>query len=454
MVLCVFFRSFVSQLETKKMNTRNIEVLSMDKKPIQIVFIVCLLAVLMPMRGLAQVDIDVQPDPKKNTIVQKAKKLAEKTMVHRVDTNYVKTPELPWQISVKSRVAQTDLQMHSTVDGAAVYNSILGESMFQLAGPLQIRPRIMTPVSTSLGVKVGYRGLSASYTFPLGGDNGQSLSFRSIGSFYSMHLRWHKFEDKQPEVPTSFSLLICDPLTGEALGDPIPFDIPGKWHLASPIKIKTLVFDGFYIFNHKKFSYSAAYNQKTIQLRSAGSFIAGIMAYYADLRMDDNRNAEIITYMGGIGRIRQWQGSIGAGYAYNFVPAKGWLIGATAMPMVTLVNRMKMTHYSSNYIEIASDEFSKANEIDDEFIEEYAYDNGIDQRADDYVIHKEGTYSRNNRVALNFTTRLSVTYNWSRYFINVNGQFNNFQYSHKSANNSMHGHLNDWYINAAVGVRL
>jgi hypothetical protein len=69
---------------------------------------------------------------------------------------------------------------------------------------------------------------------------------------------------------------------------------------------------------------------------------------------------------------------------------------------------------------------------------------------DELKIEGTGAHSRNNRLALNFTTRLSVTYNWSRYFINANGQFNNFNYKHRA----MHGHLNDWYINASVGVRL
>jgi hypothetical protein len=69
---------------------------------------------------------------------------------------------------------------------------------------------------------------------------------------------------------------------------------------------------------------------------------------------------------------------------------------------------------------------------------------------DEYTIEGTGTRSRNNRLALNFTARLSLTYNWDRYFINANGQFNNFNYKH----DAMHGHLNDWFINASVGVRL
>ena len=45
---------------------------------------------------------------------------------------------------------------------------------------------------------------------------------------------------------------------------------------------------------------------------------------------------------------------------------------------------------------------------------------------------------------------MSVTYNLGRYFINAYGQFNNIRYHH----NSTHGYLNDWFINASIGIRL
>ena len=215
--------------------------------------------------------------------------------------------------------------------------------------------------------------------------------------------------------------------------------------------IKTLIFDGFYIFNYKKFSYAAAYNQKTIQARSAGSPIAGGMGYYADFKYNDPRNAELIYWMDGIGRLRQYQLAVGAGYAYNFVPAKGWLISAMAMPMLTVVNRTRINTYNSNFKDLAKDTFLKYLVV--EALKEGGVE-GLDDVdfdfSDDCEIQSTGVHSRNNRLALNFTTRLSVTYNWSRYFINANGQFNNFNYKHRA----MHGHLNDWYINASVGVRL
>ena len=401
--------------------------------------------------GAAQTESD------NSNLLTKAKAFLNRSVVHGVDTNYVKTPSQPWQISVKSRVAQTDLQMHSTIDGTDLFD---GESMMPFimgVGDMAIDPRIMTRVSTSVGVKVGYKGLSVSYSFPVGGDKSQNLTLRGVGNWYSVNLRWHKF--KSNTISTHYSgmvrsrgLIGYDEEANKYMfsdwGETYEWDETETEEVSPPISIKTLIFDGFYIFNHKKFSYAAAYNQKTIQARSVGSPIAGLMAYYADFDYSDKRNAELIYWMDGIGRLRQYQLAVGGGYAYNFVPAKGWLISALAMPMVTLLNQTCINTYESNLEEVMN------KHLVEYAIGELFVDGGmkVDKLdfSDEYEIHSTGEYSRNNRVALNFTARLSITYNWSRYFVNANGQFNNFNYKH----NAMHGHLNDWYVNASVGVRL
>ena len=398
-----------------------------------------------------------QTENNKSNLFTKAKAFFNRSVVHGVDTNYVKTPSQPWQISVKSRMAQTDLQMHSTIDGTDLFD---GESMMPFimgVGDMAIDPRIMTRVSTSVGVKVGYKGLSVSYSFPVGGDKSQNLTLRGVGNWYSVNLRWHKF--KSNTMSTHYSgkvrsrgLIGYDEEANKYMfsdwGETYEWDETETEEVSPPISIKTLIFDGFYIFNHKKFSYAAAYNQKTIQARSVGSPIAGLMAYYADFDYSDKRNAELIYWMDGIGRLRQYQLAVGGGYAYNFVPAKGWLISALAMPMVTLLNQTCINTYESNLEEVMN------KHLVEYAIGELFVDGGmkVDKLdfSDEYEIHSTGEYSRNNRVALNFTARLSITYNWSRYFVNANGQFNNFNYKH----NAMHGHLNDWYINASVGVRL
>ena len=412
--------------------------------------ITCLCALLVASIGRAQVEAET------NNLFQRAKSFADRTMVHGVDTNYVKTPKHPWQVSLKSRVSQTDLQMHSVVDGAELFDGDGLMPFIRGLGDMATDPRFMTRVSTSLGVKVGYKGLSASYSFPIGGDKSQNISLKSTGSWYAVNLRWHKFKTKTARTHYAGAVQPRDVDYDEATqdftffdsGDPYAWDETEKEELASPISIKTLIFDGFYIFNRKTFSYAAAYNQKTIQARSAGSPIVGLMGYYADFDYDDRLNADLIYEMDGIGRLRQYQLALGAGYAYNFVPAKGWLISAMAMPMVTVVNRTRINTYDSNFKELAHAHLLE-QVLNEAIKEETGEEMPLTDYSSEYQIQSTGVHSRNNRIALNFTTRLSVTYNWNRYFVNANGQFNNFNYKHKA----MNGHLNDWYINASIGVR-
>ncbi len=413
-------------------------------------------AMLVSSIGMAQVDVE------SNNLFSKVDKLIDgnKKLASKVDTNYIKTPCQPWQVSVTSRVSQTDLQMHSIVDGGELFDGEGSMPFIRGVGDMATDPRIMTKVSTSLGVKVGYKGLSASYSFPIGGDKSQNITLKSAGRWYAVNLRWHKFKTKT--VKTHYAGAVqgrevedynekTETFKFSDWGESYGWDETEKEQLPSNMTIKTLIFDGFYIFNHKKFSYAAAYNQKTIQARSAGSPIAGVMGYYADFKYNDPRNAELIYWMDGIGRLRQYQLAVGAGYAYNFVPAKGWLISAMAMPMLTMVNRTRINTYNSNFKDLAKDNllaYIIVEAMKEEGVE------GLDDVnfdfSDDCEIQSTGVHSRNNRLALNFTTRLSVTYNWKRYFVNANGQFNNFNYKHRR----QHGHLNDWYINASIGVRL
>ncbi len=99
-------------------------------------------------------------------------------------------------------------------------------------------------------------------------------------------------------------------------------------------------FDLTYVFNHKKFSLPAAYNQGAPQIRSSGSFLAGIGFTQHTLSIDwqeldklvhgaipnlpdnalDTLRFDQITYS---------DLSISGGYAYNWVFARNWMLAAS-----------------------------------------------------------------------------------------------------------------------------
>ena len=136
------------------------------------------------------------------------------------------------------------------------------------------------------------------------------------------------------------------------------------------------------------------------------------------------------------------EGSVGAGYAYNWVPASGLLVNVMFMPMLTLFNKLKAYGYATNIEEMMEDPVFWDDTISYEEWDKWYYEN--------VRISPAGDTTFNSGISIGFDTRASLTYNIGRYFFNAYGQFNNIRYHH----NSTHGYLNDWFVNASIGIRL
>ncbi len=340
-----------------------------------------------------------------------------------IDSTYIGVPERPWQVVAKGFANQSDLHMKSTFDGSQMYEGVVGDVNFE--------PHIRTAISRSAGLWVGYRGWGIGYSASIGSNKGADWDIESSSASYYAKLRLHSFEGGDFE--TRLSGHMADP--EDATAAPQPFDFQQPLLLSSPVKIKTQLLEGVYIFNSRHFSYTAAYDQSVIQLRSAGSLVAGLRYFHSDYNYAHDSNADLILNMNDIGRIKTWQVSIGAGYAYNWVPVKGLLVSALAMPMVTAYNHIKTYRYDSNYRQMALDDVVHS-------------DNELPHEA--YSISLMETDSRNSRIMLNMNSRASVTYNWACWFVSANGNFYHSRYRYER--NS--GRLNDWNVMLRLGVRL
>ena len=153
-------------------------------------------------------------------------------------------------------------------------------------------------------------------------------------------------------------------------------------------------------------------------------------------------NGDLIYLMQGLGRVKMWQGSVGIGYAYNWVPTRGLLVNAMAMPMLTFVNRIKAFGYATNVEQLMEDPMFWDEDTDADTWDKWFYGN--------LRIAPMGDKTFNSGMTVNVDARLSVTYNFGRYFLSAYGQFSNMRYRHDSS----HGHLNDWFVNTSLGIRL
>ena len=349
--------------------------------------------------------------------VKKVGTLIDTMAVKGLDRNYIDAPKEPWQIIAKGNVNQTIVSMNA--DG-----NILGVDY-------SARPYLKTQPSQYVGFWAGYRGYGIGYTVNVGGDKGSNLVFGATGGAYGVNVRIHSFDNSNPSINLNSELLSEEE---QETWDDV--------QLIDPIHVRTVIADGYYMFNGKKFSYAAAYDQSVIQKRSAGSLMAGLMYNYTRIDYATDLNGDLVYLMHGLGKVKLWQGSAGVGYAYNWVPARGLLVNVMLMPMVTFVNKLKVFAYATNVPELMTDDRFWGDDISNEEWDEWFYSN--------VHITPMGDKTINSGISLGFDTRMAVTYNFGRLFINAYGQFNNIRYRHQST----HGYLNDWFINTAIGIRL
>lgn len=103
------------------------------------------------------------------------------------------------------------------------------------------------------------------------------------------------------------------------------YDQDGRERIELPddkLKVKTLNVNAYYAFNHRRFSYPAAFSQSYIQRRSAGSFLLAASFMNQKSSLDWDPDQELKTTNIGLG----------GGYGYNFVPKEGWLLHASLLP--------------------------------------------------------------------------------------------------------------------------
>ena len=351
----------------------------------------------------------------KESFVTKAaryvKNYLDSAVIKSADSNYIVVPKRPWQVIVRHNMDQMRVSMHSVVEDEEAF--------------LDWTPTVRTRTANSIGLWVGYRGYGLGYSFNVRERTGYHFSLGAVGGGYGINLRLRSFAARDFNADICFMPKV--PLTypsddGEGYEQLQPLDGNYDLEIEEPIRVHSLVIDGYYLFNGKRFSYSAAYDQSTIQIRSAGSLMVGAMWNALSVRYNSDKNAALVTLMRNVGAFKIRQGSLGVGYAYNWVPVRGLLVNVLFMPMVTLYNRQVVSYYDT----------IMGDTTDDDFIDD------------------EENVSHWSRVTLTYNARASITYNYDRFFFNVNGQYNNHSYKYGDDGD---GRVKDWFITTSVGVR-
>ena len=227
----------------------------------------------------------------------------------RVDTNYVE----PQHYNFTAMLQSTNTY-----------------EVYKLSNHHDNREVVFSPKpSIKVGPYFGWRWIFLGYTLDfshLGGDDKEDYNL----SLYSNQIGVDLFYRKMGGDYKIRSIHVGDNVDVSPLKD-MPFD---------GIDASVKGFNLYYIFNHRKFSYPAAYAQSTVQRRSAGSPMAGIGFTKHSLRMDWARLYRLAserlgygvqpgTNDGLYGNVRYTDVSLSGGYGYNWVFAHNWLFNAS-----------------------------------------------------------------------------------------------------------------------------
>ena len=299
---------------------------------------------------------------------QQVKTKVDSTLTERYyktpyDTNYVTRPE--GKLTLRLRLNQTgnDIHTRSTING------------------VKSKSDLKTSYKTTVSIGASYLGVSAALAINPAKMGGKYNDYELNLNYYS-----NRFS-----IDASYQR--ASSLSGDIRRGSESHEL-----MEGTVDMKMLNVAAYYAFNHRKFSFPAAFTQSYIQRRSAGSWLAGLsyMGCVIDVDTPDAR-----LYIGHLG--------IGGGYGYNWVPSRKWLIHLSLLPTFVIFNRNNLT------------------------------------------MDGERVRARHMHFNMIFNERAAIIYNFSsRYFAGATLVMNNSVFS----DDEVTVNQNKWRARALIGVRL
>lgn len=260
------------------------------------------------------------------------------------DTTYIMRPKCKWTFKLRT---MTIWQTFYAEEGEAM-DAELGQTTFKTDLYTNFKPK--------LNVQVGYMGIALA-----GGISFNKLAGQKDRDFdikLNMYGKTFGFELGLSGIQTLHGNYIIDVPGMDIFPYPVVTDDNDSLYLPLPIelevpegKVNQIVFNFnfYYAFNHRKFSYPAAFTQMFLQKRSAGSLLAGGEMHFNNISIGDTINSDELF------RLTNITFGLGVGYGYNFVLPHNWLIHISALPYIVLYSKTRVRNYMEEEYSVKSD---------------------------------------------------------------------------------------------------
>jgi len=223
---------------------------------------------------------------------QKFNRILDKFDTFDQDSVFIARPATRWIISFQPKLVTSEI----TMKGKDPFGKKLDYD-------------IESKEAESFSLYASYRCLSASFTINPSHQSDVEWDFDLYGDAVGGEIIYHKAR--------SFS--------GEYNDDTTPEEID-----LGAVRQRYLLINGYYVLNHKQFSFPAAFYHQTIQKKSCGSLIFGVNYYDGRIKIKDTEQHPIARH--GIRGIHTRYGGLCVGYAHNWVPHRRWILHLSVLP--------------------------------------------------------------------------------------------------------------------------
>lgn len=296
------------------------------------------------------------------------------------DVRYVVRPEPHWTFRIKTEGSGSFMHIRSINEDAGHNDYVITSTYNQ-----------------NIGLSANYRGLSVSLSVnPL----------KILGKYSDTEFDFNHYNN---QYGIDFNYSRKRRLRGRSR----LFDYSHQQTLHHS-RYRQTALDAYWVFNGKRFSYPAVFNNTWIQRRSAGSAL--LTATYYDALLTTNGEIDILEKDGlTMHNTKLRFFTLGCGYAYNFVPSQHWLIHLSLQPSFMLWK------------------YARINFMPDMAGREH---------------HYTMPYSFWNGFVIG---RIGFNYAWRRYFLGLNGVMRSYRLGHS---NGIRFVSTSWKCRLYFGMRI
>ena len=312
-----------------------------------------------------------------------------------VDTNYIRKPKLSRMVYLGyyGYFQQHDMTFPVLVNNADI--PLDGQYMPPNMSEKKYMATDMHTYQTEFELGIDWRGISLELPIPIRNRYSMSFGLAKNGSVWGARIRYKSLKNMEGVLDDAFNQGMSQWKRNVDNQSNDPAVTSESTIPAGKMDLKIFYVEGYYVFNHKKFSLAAGAYGDMVQKRSAGSLFVMGNYYQSTFGANTLFNHERDEF-------RNWKLSFGPGYGYNWSINEGKVcIHMSVIPMISIFNHLVHKYDDSS-------ERLRWSNYDTHYYD--AVDNG------------------KSRFVFNYFGRFAVSYSFDRFLLNFLVNYRQYLY--------------------------